>query len=466
MKIRTKLTYQFTFIVTLIIIAFSLTVYNFSSNYRRDEFRLRLKEKAITTAKLYSKDVKEIDSTLLKIIEKNSSGLLPEENIAIYNYKNTLLFKSSDFVFPLASKKLINKILYAKEIRYTINNKDIVGVLYIDAYHNTYVVIASAHDIYGLNKLNYLKNTLIVGVLIALFLIIMAGLFFSKQVLNPISNIIEQTVEITGSNLSKRINEGNGKDEIAHLTHTFNNMLERIQNAFEIQKNFVANSSHELRTPLTSITGQLEVALMKPREPFEYQKVLKSVLDDIKNLNHLANGLLELAQTQIDISKLDMKRIRIDELLWEARIDLINREPEYKVNIEITDIVDDDQELIVFIDKYLLASAIFNIMENGCKFSYDKQVNITLKSEDNMVHITFLNKGIGIKEEDLKKIGEPFFRGSNAKGIEGHGIGLSLVLKIITQHFGEVFITSTLNEFTEVNVYLPTFRGIIDTVID
>jgi signal transduction histidine kinase len=105
-------------------------------------------------------------------------------------------------------------------------------------------------------------------------------------------------------------------------------------------------------------------------------------------------------------------------------------------------------------------------MENGCKFSYDKQVNITLKSEDNMVHITFLNKGIGIKEEDLKKIGEPFFRGSNAKGIEGHGIGLSLVLKIITQHFGEVFITSTLNEFTEVNVYLPTFRGIIDTVID
>ena len=462
MKIRTRLTYQFSVIVALIIIIFSVAVYKFSSNHRKNEFYIRLKEKAITIAKLYSRDVKEVDTTLLKIINKNSYNLLPKENVTIYNYNNKLLFKSNQDVYSPITKDLIRKVILYKEIRFSQDENEIIGILFKDGFNDKYVVVASAYDMYGLSKLNYLKKILIIGVFIAMVLIVVMGLIFSKQALSPISNIIQQAAEITGSNLAKRIDEGKGKDEIAYLAHTFNNMLDRIQKTFELQKSFVANSSHELRTPLTSITGQLEVALMNPRDPVEYRKVLNSVLEDIKDVNRLTNGLLELAHTDMDISRLKMEKIRIDELLWQSRLDLINKELDYKVNIEIKDVLDDDQKLIVFGDKYLLASAIFNVMENACKFSDNKHVDIILTATNNVVCLSFKNSGAGISKEDLKKIGRPFYRGQNAQGIEGHGIGLSLVFKIISQHFGNTYINSTTNEYTEVKIYLPSYKMIID----
>ncbi|MEO8762372.1 MAG: HAMP domain-containing sensor histidine kinase [Bacteroidia bacterium] len=465
MKIRTKLTYQFTIIVALIIIVFSVTIYNFFSEHRENEFYSRLREIANTTANLYSKEVKEIDTTLLKIIDKNSLNLLMEDNVSIYSYEGKLLYQSDAKTYQATSKEIIKEIIRNKEVQYTQGGKEVIGIFHKGADNDEYIVIASAYDKYGLNKLIFLKKTLIIGVFIAIGIIIILGLFFSKQALNPISNIIDQAEGITGSNLTARIHEGKGKDEIAHLAHSFNNTLDRIQNAFELQKSFVANSSHELRTPLTSITGQLEVVLMNPREPAEYLRVINSVLDDVKSINRLANGLLELAHTDTNLSRLGMKKIRIDELLLQSRIDLRAIKSHYKVNIDIIDI-NDDQKLIVFGDEYLLASAIFNVMENACKFSNDNQVNITLKSADNIVSISFINKGPGITENDLKKIGQPFYRGANSKGIEGHGIGLSLANKIVSQHLGQIHINSTLNESTEITIYLPTLRNILDNVFD
>ena len=467
MKIRTRLTYQFTIIVALIIIVFSATIYTFYFEYRENEFYTRLKDTAVRSAKLYAKDLKEIDDKLFAIIDKNSLNNLIQENVIIYDDHGKLLYRRDKSLNDSIPRGVLKKIMLNKEIQYREGDKETAGILYVDSYNDKYIVIVSAYDKYGLSKLKYLKEILIIGVFISIGIITIMGLFFSKQALNPIANIVEQAEEITGSNLTQRIHEGKGKDEIAHLAHTFNDMLERIQKAFELQKNFVANSSHELRTPLTAITGQLEVALMNPREPAEYRRVLNSILDDIKNVNRLTNGLLELAQSDMNILKLDMKRIRIDELLWQTRVDLINREPDYKVNIEIMDVqLDDDQKLVVFGNKYLLASAIFNIMENACKFSNNKQVNIVLQSSKNVVNISFTNNGVGISQEDLEKIGQPFYRGANAKGIEGHGIGLSLVYKIIAQHFGQAVINSTLNELTEVNIYLPTFINFLDMMYD
>ena len=105
------------------------------------------------------------------------------------------------------------------------------------------------------------------------------------------------------ANLDARISEGNGKDELSQLAQTFNKMLERIESAFKTQKNFIANASHELRTPLTVITGHLEVILMNARKNEEYRKTIISVLGNIKNLNHISNRLLQLAQASSEFSE-------------------------------------------------------------------------------------------------------------------------------------------------------------------
>ncbi len=107
---------------------------------------------------------------------------------------------------------------------------------------------------------------------------------FSGRALKPMSDVVGRVEEISISSLNLRVPEGNGADEIGRLARTFNNMLERLETSFSMQKNFIANASHELRTPLTSINGQLEVLMLKERSPEEYRTAVVSVMEDIKTL--------------------------------------------------------------------------------------------------------------------------------------------------------------------------------------
>jgi len=448
MNIRTKLTLRFTWIVALMAMAFSIAIYYFSATYRKHEFYERLKEKALNYSQLLIK-LDDINEGLLELVDKNTA-YLPNERIIVLGDDNKELFNTYKDSHPIPTE-IIAKVRKQKEIRYEENNNEVLGILYTNKTQ-VFVVIVSALDTEGLNKLENLKIILVVGFVAFLIATLIFGRLFAKQALSPISNVIKEVESITASNLTKRVNEGNGTDEIAQLAVTFNQMLNRIQQAFELQKSFVSNSSHELRTPLTSITGQIEVALMNSREPEEYQAVLHSLLDDIKNVNRLTNGLLELAQANLDISKLKMKEVRMDELLWLTRNDLLKRNPDYKINIEILDLPEDESQLQILGSEQLLRSALINLMDNACKFSSNHQVNIQFKSQGGAINISFRDLGIGISEEDLKNINQPFYRGTNAKSFAGHGLGLSLTSKIIDLHKGEMHISSKLNEFTEVNV--------------
>ena len=118
-----------------------------------------------------------------------------------------------------------------------------------------------------------------------------------------------------------------------------------------------------------SITGQIEVSLMKPRSQAEYEAILESVLEDIKNLNALSNGLLDLAKASSDISEIALLPLRIDEILWETRAELLERKKDYKVSIEFSKPIEDEKELTVLGNHHLLKTAIVNLMDNACKFS-------------------------------------------------------------------------------------------------
>ena len=453
MEIRKKLIYQFIGIVALILLLSSTAIYFSFSGTRREEFYDRLSSKAKMVAQMLI-EIDEIDAELLKRIEKNNPVSLPNEKIIIFDYQDSTVYSTDDDQSLDISHELINEVRLTDEVRLTQKPFEILGQFYTGQY-DRFVVFAAATDIFGLGKLKRLRIILLIVFSISLVVVFFSGRIFASRALKPISDIMSQVDAIGISNLDARVSEGNGKDELARLAQTFNKMLERLEIAFKTQKNFIANASHELRTPLTVITGQLDVILLNARNNEEYRKTIISVLEDIKNLNNISDRLLLLAQASSEFSEADFNIIRIDDILWQARKELLKRHDNYQININFSETIDDESKLKVNGNAQLLKIALNNLIDNGCKYSGDYTSEIIVNNKNNHVIMNFSDKGIGISEEELKMIFQPFYRARNAIGTKGHGIGLSLVEKIIMLHKGNITVKSEIMKGSNFTLSLP-----------
>ena len=455
MKIRTRLALQFLVIALGILFIFSLCIYYFSLQNQQKEFYNRLRNRALTSAQLLI-TVKEVDSLLLNIIDENTVNALYDEKISVYDQGNRLIYHHEKKGEPLiVDEEILNRIRSNKEYRDKMGDHQLVGLLF-ERGDDRFVVIASAKDEQGLTQIGYLKVLLISGLLISILIALAAGWVFAKQMLIPISSVIEQVSRITAKDLTLRVNAGSNRDEISQLAQTFNSMLERLEAAFEMQRKFVANASHELRTPLTAITGQIDVILKKKRTQEEYEAVLRSVLEDARNLGKLTNGLLALAQANADAAETMIKPVRVDELLWETRNDLTKIHPGYKVNIHFPVIPEEEEKFMVQGSEQLLKIAFGNLMDNGCKYSQDNKVDIDL-SFDKGIRITFRDKGRGIPKDELQRVFQPFYRGTNVEQIPGNGLGLSLTQKIVQLYGGRLEVSSEPGKGTTVNLSFPSW---------
>lgn len=452
MKIRTRITLQFAIIVSVFLIIFSLTIYSLLGNFRREEFKGRLRDKALNSVKLLS-EIDEVSHEMLQILEKNAVNPLPKQKVFIYNIHKKLVYSSLPKTREIISEKVLSRIAEEREIYIQQEKEEMVGLLFKGRYDN-YLVVASAQDIFGYSKLNYLQLILVIGVVVAMLLIWVVGLFFSRQTLQPIANMVNQIDTITANNLNLRVNEGNTKDEIAQLAIKFNKMLERLDSAFEVQRSFVSNASHELRTPLTAITGQIEVTLMNDKVNQEGREILNSLLTDIKQLNKLSNGLLELAQASLDITEIELVQIRIDELVGIARAELLKRNQNYSVILNFEGFPEENW-LTIQGNEQLILSAIINVLDNACKYSPNHTAFLDVSFNEKKVILSITDQGMGISGEDLEQLYIPFFRSRNAKNKSGHGIGLPLTKKIIELHKGEIRLSSEIGKGTKVELHLP-----------
>lgn len=456
MNIRTKLTLRFILITAIIFLLASVLIYIFSADYRREDFYTRLSNKANNTAKLLI-EVDEVDVKLLLKIEEDNPVSLPHEKIIIYNHRDTMLFSTDKEKLIKIDTALLDRIRLEDEVRLKQGEYEMLGFLFKGQY-DRFVVVAAATDIYGFKRLKNLIFILSIVFVISIVIVSISGWIYAGKALQPIAKVVSRVDEISISSLNLRVDEGNGKDEIAKLAQTFNSMLSRLETSFMAQKNFISNASHELRTPLTAITGQLEVTLLKPRSPQEYRAMINSVLEDIKSLNLLSNRLLLLAQTSAEEREKKMAPIRIDELMWQASEDLKKHNEAFVINIDLDESLDDESKLTIKGDEQLIKTALANIIENGCKYSADKTTDVLIQNSRFGLTILFKDKGIGIPPEDSKNIFEPFYRGSNTKNIKGHGIGLSMVKGIIKLHKGTIQLVSNINAGTVVTVNLPTIH--------
>lgn len=233
-------------------------------------------------------------------------------------------------------------------------------------------------------------------------------------------------------------------------------MLDRIETAFKMQKSFVSNASHELRTPLASITSQIEVVLMKDRPESEYKEVLSSLLEDARGLTNLSNNLLEIARSEQEIGTMQIQEVRLDELLIQTQLEFLTINPSLNIDIDIIDNTNDDNlDLAVTGNENLLKLIFVNLIDNACKFSDNKPVKVILDYRKDNVKLSFHDQGIGIAPEDIPNILEPFYRAANAQNKKGHGIGLSLISKIVNLHHGSIEIDSKLGTGTVFEVILP-----------
>lgn len=450
LNIRAKLALQFTIIVASILILFSFGVYYLSAEYRSSEFYTRIKDKALNTAGLLLK-VDEVSLNLLKVIDRNTVNALYDEQVLVFAGNDTLMYSSKDRDQFEVDNNLLHRIRKEKEVRFTRDQYEVLGMIY-EYKNQEFVVVSSALDKYGRSKLNNLRWVLIIGAITSIILTIIASMIYAGRALKPMSRVVKEVDNITISNLNTRVDIGNGEDEIAQLAITFNKMLERLESAFFMQRSFVSNASHELRTPLTAITSQIEVTLMKHRSEEEYIKILTSVLDDIRNLNSLSNGLLDLAKINSDFSSFQFKIQRIDELLWLVASDLLKAHPDYQIDISFKHDITDESKLQVLGNEHLLRIALLNLADNGCKYSSNHAVKIDLSLVNNMINITITDEGVGINKADLNRIFEPFYRAENVRHIRGHGLGLSLSERIINLHQGEFLIDSAPERGTKITL--------------
>ncbi|MCX2741065.1 HAMP domain-containing sensor histidine kinase [Pontibacter anaerobius] len=453
MKIRSKLMLQFASIFALLLVLFSLVVYYFTSLYRQDDFYKRILRRAEVAARhvLEADEVGEANrrQNLIEFYHE-----LPYEAVRIYNSGGDLVFAHGEGDLGV-SPATLERIRRQGSMEYDNDVRQVVGMRYLDDGHE-FVVLASSIDAYSLRKLQNLKIILIVGFLGSMVVVVLAGWVFAKQALRPITKVVSEVEKISASDLHLRLSNADGKDELSHLAQIFNKMLDRLEQSFEMQSTFVSNASHELRTPLTTMIGELEVALMKPREPEEYQRVLQSTLEDARLLTELSNGLLQIAQASIDPSKVKLSLLRFDELVWMARDQALKRQPKARIDIDFASFPDDENRLMVRGNEALLLIAVVNVLENALKFSPNGQVamgQIEVQKYDVVLRVQ--DRGLGIAPEDLKHVFVPFFRAENVRNITGHGIGLPLTERILKLHKGSIAVHSQINKGTEVTISLP-----------
>ena len=458
MKIRLRITLLFTVVVTSILLIVCFSVYYFSGLNRENDFRKRLRNRALTTIHLLLK-VEGIDNELLQRIDATTVITIQDKSVVVYDNQNRELYRYSDpDIVPVsANKDLLDKARHSGEYLFREGEREALILDYADD-RKKYTVVAAAFDKDGLEKLSQLRFILAMCFIFGSLITFISGLIFSSGIVLPIKKINNEVKEISSQNLSRRIPVNERKDELDELSYTFNDLLTRLQESFEIQRRFIANASHELSTPLTSISSQLEVTLQNKRNVEEYRAIIISVYEDVQHLNQLTRSLLEITKASGTSDGVELSLVRIDELLMKLPADFRKSENSYSINLHFETFPETEDTLLVFGNSDLLYSAIRNIASNACKFSFNQTANISLHFSTDQIHILVKNTGVAISNDDKRMIFQPFYRGESGSQTNGFGLGLALASSIIKLHKGVIRLESSSEQETVFSINLPSAR--------
>ena len=326
-----------------------------------------------------------------------------------------------------------------------INKEKIVGYL---------VVAMSLED---LEIVQILKHILLISYPLILILLYLFARFFAGRSIIPVSTIIETSGKITKDNLKTRIPLPNNKDELFALSQTINNLLDRVENAIEREKQFTSDASHELRTPLAVIKGTMEVLIRKPRNQQEYEEKIQFCISEVDRLNHMVDQLLLLARFENQKQNIKKETIYLNALILDNLTRFSDKIDSKKLKV----ITSFNEDYYIESDNYLVSIIVSNLISNAIKYSNNEtEINITIWNDNETVLFSISDNGIGIASEDIEKIFTSFYRSNvaNHTQIKGTGLGLSIVKRLCDLLKVDINLTSQLEKGTTFVLRFPTFN--------
>jgi heavy metal sensor kinase len=281
------------------------------------------------------------------------------------------------------------------------------------------------------------------------------GYWMSRRALAPVDALVRTARDVSGTNLNRRLPTLKTGDELQRLTETLNEMLDRIESAFERIAQFTADASHELRTPVSLIRTEAELALRRSRTETEYKESLRQILHEAERTTHLIEQLLQVARADSGRESLAMQTLDLTKILggtvgiWQQVA--AARNIEFSTSIPEVDVS-------VMGDQTLLRRLADILLDNAFKYTPSPgSVQMALEVRQEAAVITVQDSGVGIPHEEQEKIFERFYRVDRARSREQGGVGLGLAIArwIVSQHHGTISVESRQGEGAIFRVNLP-----------
>ena len=288
------------------------------------------------------------------------------------------------------------------------------------------------------NKADYRKNSLIISAVLAL-LGGVATYFISGHALRPIRELSDKIEKVQAQNLADSRIEENQVKELNQLSVSYNRMLERLSDAFEIQRQFTANAAHELRTPLALMQVQLDLyhSNSHPDNDADTVQMIKMVTEQNDRLNKMVKTLLDMSELQTVG--------RDDEIILDALVDEVLEDLEPLAEGKNIRLIGKCKDITMVGSDILIYRLVYNLVENAIKYNHSGgQVTVTADRKEKHVYLSVEDTGTGIPEELKERVFEPFFRvdKSRSRELGGVGLGLALVHEIVRVHDGSITVKS------------------------
>lgn len=318
------------------------------------------------------------------------------------------------------------------------------------------VILRVAHNEEKMwRELREFATVLLIGLPLGVLLAGFGGYALARKALAPIDVMTRETQKISAEDLGARLPIKNREDELGRLGVVLNDMLARLQDAFEQLRRFTADASHELRTPLTAIRSVGEVALQEPKGPAEYRDVIGSMLEEVDRLTRLVESLLVLSRADAGHVQLHRGETSLLSVAEEATstLEVLAEEKRQKIDVE------GDADLVVSADRLILRQAIVNLLDNAIKYSpADNSILLRVyRGEGKTAILDVIDQGPGIPVEHQPYVFDRFYRVDKARTRErgGTGLGLSITRWAVEAHGGKIALTSEEGRGTTFRVSLP-----------
>lgn len=451
MNLKQRFAIYFSILFSLILGIVLIVIFSLFSDYRNDQFRIRLEQKVFSTVKLLV-NAKLPPRQMMRILDQNPIDKLYNEKLLIFNHEGVLVYSNMGYAPVDWSQKDIEFLKTKKSFYRHQDDIDFFGYYHDSPNRNKdYFVLISAEDKYARTQLTYLGYVLLGAFIFGTLSVMGLSYYVSVRSFSALDRFKDRIAEISGKKMELRLEDSGKNDEINTLAKSFNQMMDRIDVAYKQQKEFTDNASHELRTPVTRILMQLHNLLSLEQHSPNTVKYLQSIQED-------ANQMADIISSLLLLSRIDKKRTmgfmplcRVDEAIFEAMQMAQKTYPDFRIQFDIDSDESMDADFEIRGDMNLLKIVFTNLLKNAYFYSTDKQVNILLKQEIGKICVIVTNTGNTLGESEQQNLYKAFSRGNNARKTDGTGLGLRIVDRILHHHDAQISYDvpqEGLNRFT------------------